>query len=117
MHSHETYMQRCLELAILGLGHTAPNPSVGAVLVHNGIIIGEGFTSPYGGLHAEVNCINSVEEKNKHLIERSTIYVSLEPCAHFGRTPPCADLIINQKIPYAVVACRDPFEAVNGKGI
>lgn len=110
-------MQRCLELANLGIGHTAPNPSVGAVLVFENDIIGEGFTSPYGGPHAEVNCINSVAEKNKHLLEKSTIYVSLEPCAHFGKTPPCADLIINKKIPYAVVACRDPFEAVNGKGI
>ncbi len=110
-------MQRCLDLATLGIGHTAPNPSVGAVLVHDGKIIGEGYTSPYGGPHAEVNCINSVSEADKHLIEHSTIYVSLEPCAHFGKTPPCADLIIRHKIKQAVIACRDPFEAVNGKGI
>lgn len=117
MTTHETYMQRCLDLAKLGNGQTAPNPSVGAVLVHNSRIIGEGFTSPYGGPHGEVNCINSVSENNKYLIEQSTIYVSLEPCAHFGKTPPCADLIILHKIKHAVIACRDPFEAVNGKGI
>lgn len=110
-------MQRCLDLAELGIAHTAPNPSVGAVLVHEDKIIGEGYTSPYGGPHGEVNCINSVSNDNKHLIEHATIYVSLEPCAHFGKTPPCADLIIRHKIKHAVIACRDPFEAVNGKGI
>jgi diaminohydroxyphosphoribosylaminopyrimidine deaminase / 5-amino-6-(5-phosphoribosylamino)uracil reductase len=110
-------MQRCLQLAQLGAGHVAPNPMVGAVLVYEGTIIGEGYHQQWGGPHAEVNCINSVPEHWQHLIPQSTIYVSLEPCAHFGKTPPCADLIIRCKIPKVVVGIRDPFEAVNGKGI
>ncbi len=117
MHHHETYMRRCLQLAQLGAGKVAPNPMVGAVLVCNGRIIGEGYHQQYGGPHAEVNCINSVTEADSNLISASTIYVSLEPCAHFGKTPPCAELIIAQKIPKAVIGCRDPFAAVNGKGI
>ncbi len=117
MDNHELYMRRCLQLALLGAGDTAPNPMVGAVLVHGRRIIGEGYHRQYGQAHAEVNCINSVAEEDKHLVTQSTIYVSLEPCAHFGKTPPCADLIIQQRIPKVVVGCRDPFEAVNGKGI
>jgi len=117
MDNHELYMRRCLQLALLGAGNTAPNPMVGAVLVHGGRIIGEGYHQKCGQAHAEVNCINSVAEEDKHLVRKSTIYVSLEPCAHFGKTPPCADLIIQQGIPKVVVGCRDPFEAVNGKGI
>jgi len=117
MTNDELYMRRCLQLAELGAGHTAPNPMVGAVMVHEGIIIGEGYHKQYGGPHAEVNCINSVAGENKHLIPSSTIYVSLEPCAHHGKTPPCADLIIQNRIPKVVVGCRDPFPAVNGKGI
>ena len=114
---HEKYMQRCIELARLGAGTTAPNPMVGSVLVHNGRIIGEGWHQLYGGAHAEVHCIASVPQAYRHLIPASTIYVSLEPCAHFGKTPPCADLIIANNIKQAVIGCRDPFEAVNGKGI
>jgi diaminohydroxyphosphoribosylaminopyrimidine deaminase / 5-amino-6-(5-phosphoribosylamino)uracil reductase len=110
-------MARCLQLAQLGAGKTAPNPMVGSVLVQNGRIIGEGYHREYGGPHAEVNCINSVLPGNQELISSSTLYVSLEPCAHFGKTPPCSDLIIEKKIPKVVIACRDPFEAVNGKGI
>jgi len=110
-------MHRCLELAELGAGHTAPNPMVGAVLVHGDRIIGEGYHQQYGQAHAEVNCIRSVKEEDLPLIRQSTIYVSLEPCAHFGKTPPCADLIIAEKIPRAVIGCRDPFDKVNGKGI
>jgi len=110
-------MQRCLELAQLGESHVAPNPIVGAVLVHDNRIIGEGYHQQYGQPHAEVNCINSVRKEDEHLIEKSTIYVSLEPCAHFGKTPPCADLIVRKKIPKVIVGCRDPFEAVDGKGI
>ncbi|NML23165.1 bifunctional diaminohydroxyphosphoribosylaminopyrimidine deaminase/5-amino-6-(5-phosphoribosylamino)uracil reductase RibD [Pseudoflavitalea sp. G-6-1-2] len=110
-------MQRCLELAVLGAGHVAPNPMVGAVLVHNGRIIGEGYHMKYGEAHAEVNCINSVASEDQHLIGESVIYVSLEPCAHHGKTPPCADLIIRHKIPKVVVGCRDPFPEVDGKGI
>jgi diaminohydroxyphosphoribosylaminopyrimidine deaminase/5-amino-6-(5-phosphoribosylamino)uracil reductase len=113
----ESYMERCLSLALLGAGHTAPNPMVGAVLVHEGRIIGEGYHQQYGQPHAEPNCINSVHAADRALIPFSTLYVSLEPCAHFGKTPPCADLIINQKIPRVVIGCRDPFEKVAGRGI
>jgi diaminohydroxyphosphoribosylaminopyrimidine deaminase / 5-amino-6-(5-phosphoribosylamino)uracil reductase len=111
------FMHRCLQLARLGAGHVAPNPMVGAVLVYDGKIIGEGYHQRYGEAHAEVNCIASVKESDQHLIPQSTLYVSLEPCAHFGKTPPCADLIIARKIPKVVVGCRDPFTEVNGKGI
>ena len=113
----EIYMHRCLELAKLGEGHVAPNPMVGAVLVHTEKIIGEGYHQTHGQAHAEVNCINSVNEENKDLISRSTLYVSLEPCVHHGKTPPCTDLILENKIPKVVVGCRDPFDKVNGKGI
>lgn len=117
---HEKYMQRCLELAQLGMGNVSPNPMVGAVVVLNGIIIGEGYHHKYGQAHAEVNAINQVISKHAdhaRLLEQATIYVSLEPCAHYGKTPPCAELIIKHKIPKVVVGCRDPFAAVNGKGI
>jgi diaminohydroxyphosphoribosylaminopyrimidine deaminase / 5-amino-6-(5-phosphoribosylamino)uracil reductase len=117
MTPHEVYMHRCLELAQLGAGNVAPNPMVGAVLVCNEKIIGEGYHEQYGKAHAEPNCIASVRDEDKHLIDQSTLYVSLEPCAHFGKTPPCADLIIERKIPKVVVGCRDPFVEVNGKGI
>jgi diaminohydroxyphosphoribosylaminopyrimidine deaminase/5-amino-6-(5-phosphoribosylamino)uracil reductase len=110
-------MHRCLELAFLGAGHVAPNPMVGSVLVYEDRIIGEGYHEIHGKAHAEVNCINSVSDADRELIERSTIYVSLEPCAHHGKTPPCADLIIEKHIPRVVVGCRDPFPEVNGKGI
>ena len=115
--AHETYIHRCLELALLGEGKVMPNPMVGAVLVHEGRVIGEGWHKQYGGPHAEVNCLNSVSEADKGLISSATLYVSLEPCAHFGKTPPCADLIIQNRIPKVVIGCRDPFEQVNGKGI
>lgn len=117
MNSPEIYVHRCLELARLGAGHVAPNPMVGAVLVYEDRIIGEGYHMQYGQAHAEVNCIASVREEDRALIPQSTIYVSLEPCAHFGKTPPCADLIIRERIPRAVVGCRDPFPQVDGKGI
>jgi len=110
-------MHRCLELAKQGAGYVAPNPMVGAVLVHKGKIIGEGFHQQYGGPHAEVNCINSVTEQDKDKISSSVLYVSLEPCSHFGKTPPCTDLIIANKIPEVVIGCRDPFKEVDGKGI
>lgn len=108
-------MMRCLELAKKGLPSAMPNPSVGAVLVYNNQIIGEGFTSPFGGNHGEVNCIQSVG--NKELISKSTLYVSLEPCSHTGKTPPCADLIVKNKIPKVVIGCVDTFSKVAGKGI
>lgn len=110
-------MHRCLELAGYGSGFVSPNPMVGAVLVHNGRIIGEGYHRQYGQAHAEVNCIDSVPETDRKLISESTLYVSLEPCAHFGKTPPCSDLIIGHKIPKCIIGCRDPFKEVDGKGI
>ncbi len=115
MKIHEKYIKRCLELAKNGLGLTRPNPMVGCVIVYNNKIIGEGYTSPYSGNHAEVNAIKSVIVKNT--LQKSTLYVSLEPCNHHGKTPPCSDLIIKHKIPKIVVGCVDPFEAVAGKGI
>ena len=111
------YMHRCLELAKLGAGSVAPNPMVGAVLVYNNRVIGEGWHKQYGEAHAEVNCINSVREDDKQFISQSTLYVSLEPCAHYGKTPPCVDLIIKYKIPYVFIGCSDPFKEVDGKGI
>ena len=110
-------MERCLELAARGAGFVAPNPMVGAVLVYKNRIIGEGWHQKYGKAHAEVNCIASVKEENRIFISQSILYVSLEPCVHFGKTPPCTDLIIQHKISKVVIGCRDPFEAVNGKGI
>jgi diaminohydroxyphosphoribosylaminopyrimidine deaminase/5-amino-6-(5-phosphoribosylamino)uracil reductase len=115
--SHEFFMQRCLDLSQTGMGAVAPNPMVGAILVHEGKVIGEGFHRIYGQAHAEVNCVNNVPDGLKSLIPASTMYVSLEPCAHHGKTPPCADLIIAQKIPRVVVGCVDTFSAVAGKGI
>ncbi len=114
---YEPYIYRCLELALLGAGTTAPNPMVGAVLVHDQTIIGEGFTQPYGGAHAEAECIRGVDPEHKRLIPESTLYVSLEPCAHYGKTPPCTDLILQQGIKKVVIGCGDPFAKVNGKGI
>ncbi|RYY59028.1 MAG: bifunctional diaminohydroxyphosphoribosylaminopyrimidine deaminase/5-amino-6-(5-phosphoribosylamino)uracil reductase RibD [Chitinophagaceae bacterium] len=115
--THETWMDRCLQLAALGEATVAPNPMVGAVLVHGGRIIGEGWHQAYGGPHAEVHCFRSVSEADRHLIPESTLYVSLEPCAHWGKTPPCADRIVAERVPRVVVGCRDPFPAVDGKGI
>ena len=115
MKQHEIYIKRCLQIAKNGLGTTRPNPMVGAVIVHNTKIIGEGFTSAYGGNHAEVNAINSV--KNKELLKQATLYVTLEPCSHFGKTPPCSDLIIRHQIPNVVIGCVDDNPQVAGKGI
>lgn len=113
----EKYMSRCIQLAKLGAGNVAPNPLVGAVLVYENKITGEGYHQQFGQAHAEVNCINNVNEKDKSLIERSTMYVSLEPCAHHGKTPPCADLIIKNKIKKVVIGCQDIYKEVAGKGI
>ena len=112
---HEQYIKRCLEIAKFGIGTTRPNPSVGAVVVADNEIIGEGFTSPYGGNHAEVNAINSV--KDTSLLNSATIYVTLEPCSHFGKTPPCSDLIIKKGIKKVVIGCVDSNNLVAGKGI
>lgn len=108
-------MKRCIEIAKNGLSAAMPNPSVGAVIVYNNIIIGEGFTSKYGGNHAEVNAINSVV--NKSLLSESTIYVSLEPCSHFGKTPPCCNLIKDSKIPNVVIGTLDSNKKVAGTGL
>lgn len=115
MNIDELYMQRCLQLASMAQGHTSPNPMVGAVVVCDGRIIGEGYHRRCGEAHAEVNAINSVVDKS--LLSRSTIYVSLEPCSHYGKTPPCCDLIINSGIPRVVVGCLDPFPQVCGRGV
>ena len=106
-----------MQLARMGQGRTAPNPMVGAVLVHEGVIIGEGYHQQYGQAHAEVNAIAAVKAEHQHLLKQATLYVSLEPCAHFGKTPPCADLVIEKGIPKVVIGCRDPFPKVAGKGI
>lgn len=113
-------MRRCLELAGLGAGFVSPNPMVGSVIVHQDRIIGEGYHQKYGQPHAEVNAVSSVFARHQNaeeLLKEATIYVSLEPCAHFGKTPPCSDLIIRHQIPTVVVGCRDPFVQVDGKGI
>ncbi len=111
----EIYMRRCIELAKCGFGTASPNPMVGAVIVCDGKIIGEGWHRRCGEAHAEVNAVNSVADKS--LLKKSTIYVSLEPCAHVGRTPACADMLIREGIPRVVVGSIDPFEKVAGKGI
>jgi diaminohydroxyphosphoribosylaminopyrimidine deaminase/5-amino-6-(5-phosphoribosylamino)uracil reductase len=115
MESHEFYLKRCLELASNGIGQVAPNPMVGSVIVYDHKIIGEGFHQYYGKAHAEVNAIASVKQKD--LLAKSSLYVNLEPCSHFGKTPPCADLIKASKIPKVVIGMRDPFCKVNGEGI
>lgn len=112
--NHETYMQRCLDLAQKAFGKTYPNPLVGCVIVHNDVIIGEGFHEKAGKNHAEINAINSV--KNPDLLKESTIYVSLEPCAHFGKTPPCANKIVEIGFEKVVIGTLDSHDKVNGKG-
>nr|WP_294893896.1 bifunctional diaminohydroxyphosphoribosylaminopyrimidine deaminase/5-amino-6-(5-phosphoribosylamino)uracil reductase RibD [uncultured Pedobacter sp.] len=117
---HEKYIKRALELAKLGLGRVSPNPVVGSVIVYDHLIIGEGYHQQYGEAHAEVNAINQVLANYNNadeLLQKATIYVTLEPCAHFGKTPPCADLIVKHKIPNVVIGCIDPFGSVNGKGV
>lgn len=115
MIKHKIYIKRCLQIAKNGFGTTRPNPSVGAVIVHQNKIIGEGFTSPFGSNHAEVNAINAV--KNKKLLKEATIYVTLEPCSHFGKTPPCADLIVKHQLKQVVIGCLDTNSLVAGKGV
>lgn len=111
----EMYMSRCLQLAALGLGKVQPNPMVGAVIVHQDQIIGEGWHRQYGQAHAEVNAFASV--KQPELLKESTMYVSLEPCSHFGKTPPCADAIISHGVPKVVIGTVDSNAKVNGGGI
>lgn len=108
-------MRRCLELAKKGKGYVAPNPMVGAVIIHKGKIVGEGYHRKWGEAHAEVNAIRSVRQPE--LLKKSTLYVNLEPCSHFGKTPPCVNLIIEKQIPQIVIGMTDPFPQVSGKGI
>ena len=115
MDIHETYIRRCFQLAQNGLGYTAPNPIVGCVIVHNGQIISEGFHQQYGQNHAERNAILRVT--NEDVLKNATLYVNLEPCSHFGKTPPCADLIIEKKIPRVVISNLDTNPEVGGKGV
>lgn len=111
---HERYMRRCLDLAKMAYPLCRPNPLVGALVVHENKVISEGHTQAYGQSHAEVMAICGLSDE---ILRESTLYVSLEPCAHHGKTPPCADLILEKSIAQVVIACRDPFEAVNGRGV
>lgn len=115
MEMHAQYMRRALELAEWGRGNVSPNPMVGCVIVHDGVIIGEGFHKVYGGPHAEVIAVNSVE--NPELLPESTVYVTLEPCAHYGKTPPCANLLVEKRVKKVVIAAFDSNPLVGGKGI
>ena len=119
--SDELYMQRCLDLAKLGMENVSPNPMVGCVIVHENQIIGEGYHQKIGEAHAEVNAINDVfknyGDKAPTLLKNATAYVSLEPCAHFGKTPPCADLLVKHQLKKVVICNKDPFSGVNGKGV
>lgn len=113
----EPYLQRCFQLARLGAGRVSPNPMVGAVLVCEGRIIGEGWHQRYGEAHAEVNCIASVLPENQHLIKESTLYCCLEPCFHYGKTPPCVDLVLRYAIPRVVISNIDPNPKVGGQSL
>jgi diaminohydroxyphosphoribosylaminopyrimidine deaminase/5-amino-6-(5-phosphoribosylamino)uracil reductase len=118
MSAEEKYMQRCIELAGNGLGKVAPNPMVGAVLVHDSKIIGEGFHREFGSAHAEVNAIDeAIKKHGEEILRQCDLYVNLEPCSHFGKTPPCTNLIIQKKIQRVIIGCTDPFDQVNGVGI
>ncbi len=108
-------MRRALDLAMLGMGHVSPNPLVGCVVVHNDRIIGEGWHKKYGEAHAEVNAVTSVNDPS--LLKESTVYVNLEPCSHFGKTPPCADMLVRHRVKRVVIANIDTFQKVNGEGI
>ena len=115
MQNHEFFMQKCFDLAKKGIGSVSPNPMVGSVIVNNEEVIGEGYHARCGSSHAEVNAINSV--KDKSLLSKSTLYVNLEPCSHFGKTPPCSNLIIKHKIAKVVLGCMDTYTEVTGNGI
>ena len=119
--SDDRYMQRCLELAELGMGNVSPNPMVGCVIVHENLIVGEGYHKKFGQAHAEVNAIHNVlsnyQDDAERILANAVVYVNLEPCAHFGKTPPCADLLIKYGVKKVVIGNTDPFSDVNGKGI
>lgn len=115
MHPDELYMSRALELAERGAGSVSPNPMVGCVIVKEGEVIGEGWHQKFGSPHAEVEALRNIEDRSK--IQGSTVYVSLEPCSHYGKTPPCTDLLIREKVGKVIIGCKDPNPVVNGKGI
>ena len=115
MKTHEYFMEKCIDLAKKGIQDVSPNPMVGSIIVYNNEIIGQGYHEKYGSNHAEVNAINSVQDKS--LLEKSTLYVNLEPCCHHGKTPPCTNLIIEKKIPKVVIGCKDSYSKVSGNGI
>jgi len=115
MQNDEFFLKKCIKIARLGIGSVSPNPMVGSVIVYKGEVIGEGYHEKYGSDHAEVNAINNV--KDKSLLSKCTLYVNLEPCSHFGKTPPCSDLIIKYKIPKVVIGCVDTYSEVSGTGI
>ena len=115
MKTHEYFMEKCIDLAKKGIQDVSPNPMVGSIIVYNNEIIGQGYHEKYGSNHAEVNAINSVQDKS--LLEKSTLYVNLEPCCHQGKTPPCTDVIIENKIPKVVIGCKDSYSKVSGNGI
>lgn len=118
MNQDNQYMTRALELAHNGAGFVSPNPMVGAVITApDGRIIGEGWHACYGGPHAEVNAVNSVRAEDEHLLPQSTIYVTLEPCSHYGKTPPCSKLLIEKHFRRVVIGMKDPFKEVQGRGI
>lgn len=110
-------MKRALDLALRGAYHAVPNPSVGCVIVYQDRIIGEGFTSTYGGAHAEINALQSVRPEDKNLLPFSSVYVTLEPCAHYGKTPPCAIRLVNEKVKAVFIGVLDPNPKVSGKGV
>ena len=113
--NHQKLMQRCINLGEKALGKTYPNPNVGSLLFYDGKIISESFTSEYGKNHAEINVINKINDND--ILKKSTLFVTLEPCSHFGKTPPCCNAIFNKKIKNVVIGCKDPNELVNGGGI
>ena len=121
MKIHEKFMKKCLDLAMLGLNKTKTNPLVGCVIVHNENIVSTGYHNRFGGPHAEKNAINNLKKAHptnyKKILKDSTIYINLEPCTHYGKTPPCTELIIKYKIKKVVIGTLDPFEKVNGSGI
>ena len=115
MKTHEYFIEKCIELAQQGIKNVSPNPMVGAIITYNGKIIGKGYHEKYGSNHAEINAINNVQDKS--LLKKSTLYINLEPCCHFGNTPPCTDFIIKKNIPNVIIGCIDPNSEVAGKGI
>ncbi|MEM7101752.1 MAG: bifunctional diaminohydroxyphosphoribosylaminopyrimidine deaminase/5-amino-6-(5-phosphoribosylamino)uracil reductase RibD [Bacteroidota bacterium] len=117
MSADELYIRRCFEIALLGAGNVSPNPLVGSVIVYNDKIIGEGWHQKYGGPHAEVNAVNSVKTSDLGLLKDSTIYVSLEPCSHYGITPPCAELVLKHQFSRVVMSCIDPNPKVSGRSV